>query len=427
MPSKNSDEKLLRRSGRIKEPLARHDLAPRVARGIEDASRARERRGKSDLSRPNGPIIWFHVFGLQGALNLVGVMQQISEEIPEINFLVTSQDQIQDYVFELRMPVNVLHQYAPFDKFEAVERFLDHWSPGMCVWTDDTLMPVMIHAIFERGMPSIFANVDNVDAANPHFSWVPDIGKPFLRKFDKILVIDSKAQTRVKQLGAEATVMRALREEVLTLPLDETRRSRVSKQLDGRPVWLAARIRSDEIDQILDAHKKALRQIHRLILIIVPADPEDTARIFDNCKTLDLHFERSNDLDEIPPRMDVIVAQGDNGLGLWYQMAVVCFVGASLRSHGGYSPLEAASLGSAIIHGPYVDNYADIYMRLRDAGAAIEVASVSSLVEAITELVTPNRAAVMAHAGWMISSEGADATDKLVEAIWDHYPIGVAP
>lgn len=427
MPSKSLGETLLRGAARITEPLAQHDLARRVARGIEDASCAHERRGKSDLGRPEGPIIWFHVFGLQGALNLVGVMQQIREEMPEITCLVTSQDQVQDFVFALRMPAGVLHQYAPFDKPAAVERFLDHWSPSMCIWTDDALMPLLIHAVSEQEIPLILANVDNIDSANPQFRWLPSIGKTVLRRFDQILVANPEAEKQVKSFGAEATVMGALREEALALPHDETRRLRVSKQLDGRPVWLAARVSSDEIDQILDAHKMALRQTHRLILIIVPADPEDTVQICGSCERLGLHFKNSSDLDEIAPRTDVIVAKGFDGLGLWYRMAAVCFLGGSLTAHGGHTPLEAVNLGSAIIHGPHVDNFADIYLRLRDAGAAIEVASVSSLVEAVTELVIPDRAAAMAHAGWMVSSEGADATDTLVETIWDHYPMGAAP
>lgn len=426
MPSKSLGETLLRGAARITEPLAQHDLARRVARGIEDASRAQERRGISDLSRPAGPIVWFHVFGLQGALNLVGVIQQIREEMPEITCLVTSQDQVQDFVFALRMPSGVVHQYAPFDKPAAAERFLDHWMPDMCVWVDDALMPVMNAAVSDRSIPSIFANVENLDNANPQFRWLPSIGKPVLRRFDQILVANTDAQRQVKQFGAEATVMGALREEAMALPHDEARRSRVSKQLEGRPVWLAAKISTDEIEQVLDAHKKALRQTHRLVLIVVPAVPEDTDRICEGCATLGLHYKNSSDLEDLPPRTDVIVAKGFDGLGLWYQMAAVCFLGGSLTTHGGHTPLEAANLGSAIIHGPHVDNYADIYLRLRDAGAAIEVASVSSLVEAVTELVIPDRAAAMAHAGWMVSSEGADATDALVEAIWEHYPMGAA-
>jgi 3-deoxy-D-manno-octulosonic-acid transferase len=424
MPSKSLGETLLRGAARITEPLAQHDLARRVARGIEDASRAHERRGKTDLERPAGPIVWFHVFGLQGALNLVGVMQQLRDEMPDITCLVTSQDQIQDFVFALRMPVGVVHQYAPFDKPAAVERFLQHWHPDLCVWADDALMPVMNSEVAERGIPMILANVHDIDAANPQFRWLPSIGKPVLQRFDQILAADEGALKQVKHFGAVATMMGPLCEEALALPHDEERRSRVSKQLDGRPVWLAAKVSRDEIDQILETHRKALRQTHRLILILVPADPNDTDYAQDFCEKIGLHFKKSNELDELPPRTDVIVAKGFDGLGLWYQMAAVCFLGGSLTPHGGHTPLEAANLGSAIIHGPHVDNYADIYLRLRDAGAAIEVTSVSSLVEAVTELVIPDRAAAMAHAGWMISSEGADATDTLVEAIWDHYPMG---
>ena len=79
MPSKNLSKRLLRGAARIREPLSQLYVARRLARGIEDASRAHERRGMSHLVRPVGPIIWFHVFGLQGALNLVGVMQRICE------------------------------------------------------------------------------------------------------------------------------------------------------------------------------------------------------------------------------------------------------------------------------------------------------------------------------------------------------------
>ena len=427
MPSKNLSERLLRGAVRIREPLSQHYVARRLARGIADASRANERRGMSYLVRPVGPIIWFHVFGLQGALNLVGVMQRICEEIPEITCLVTSQDQIMDCVFDVRMPEGVLHQYAPFDKPAAVKRFLDYWSPSLCIWTDDALMPVMIQEISERGMSSILANIVNIDMANPHISGLPNIVKPLLQNFSQILASNLEAKLQVERFGATAKLMGALCEEALALPHDEKRRSRIAKQLDGRPVWLAVGVCLDEIDQILAAQKKALSQTHRLLLIIVPKRREDVDRICNGCKTLDLHFKKSNDLDEIPPRTEVIVAKGFDGVGLWYQIAAVCFVGGSLGPHGGHNPLEVANFGSAIIHGPHVDNYANIYMRLRDAGAAIEIASVTSLVKAVTELVIPDRAAAMAHAGWMVSSEGAKATDALVEVIWDYFPMGAAP
>ncbi len=426
MPSKSLGETLLRGAAMITEPLAQHELSRRVARGVEDASRVQERRGKTDLSRPDGTLLWFHVANLKGALNLVGAIEQCRDEMPDISILITTQEQVQDFIFALRMPSGVIHQYAPFDKPAAVERFLSHWAPDLCIWADDVLMPVMNREVEARKIPALLVNVQNLDRANPQFRWLPSIGKPVLNSFDQVLVVDEDTRKQVKHFGMDASVMGSLFEEALALPHDEARRSRVSKQLDGRPVWLAAKVCSEEIEQILEAHKKAQRQTHRLMLIIVPENPEDTDLVGGVCDAMGLHFKNSHELDELPPRTDVIVAKGFDGLGLWYQMAAVCFLGRSLVARGGHTPLEAANLGSAIIHGPHVDNYADVYLRLRDAGAAIEVTSVSSLVEAVTELVVPDRAAAMAHAGWMVSSEGADATDAMVEAIWDHFPMGAA-
>lgn len=425
MSSKSFGETFIRSAARLTEPLAHHDLARRVARGEEDASRAHERRGQTDTPRPNGIVVWCHVQGLQGALNLIGVMQQIRLEMPETCFLVTTQDQVQDFVFAMRMPQGVLHQYAPLDKPAAVERFLDHWSPDLCIWASDVLMPVMNTELAARQVPAILANVTDLDTANPSFRWFPSIGKPALRSFAQVLVTHKDAQKQIKSFGGTSTVMGALCEEAMALPHDEARRARLSRQIEGRAVWLAAKIHSEEIERILEAHRMALRQTHRLLLIIVPSDPEDTQRACEICDRLDLHYKNSNDLEDLPARTDVIVAKGYDGLGIWYQMAAVCFLGGSLVRQGGHTPLEAANLGSAIIHGPFVDNYADIYLRLHASGAAIEVASVASLVEAVTELVVPDKAAEMAHAGWRVSSEGADATDALVEVVWEHFPMGV--
>ncbi|WP_069298581.1 3-deoxy-D-manno-octulosonic acid transferase [Neptunicoccus sediminis] len=424
MSSKSLGETLIRSAARITEPLMQHELARRVARGHEDASRAHERQGKTDLVRPDGVLIWCHTHDMQGALNLIGVIGQIHAQMPEITFLVTTQMRIQDYVFAMRMPARTLHQYAPLDKLAAVERFLDHWQPDLCLWTDDLLMPVLNTASTRRGIPSVLADLGNVGGSGPQFRWMSRVSRSALHSFETILTADEATAKAVRGFGAEASVMGRLCEETLALPHDEARRARLSRQLDGRPVWLAAKVAQAEISQVLEAHSQAMRMTHRLLLIIVPASPDDVPAVQSACDTSGIVWRCSDDLDDLPPRTDVIIARGLDGLGLWYQLAAVCFLGGSLVERGGHTPLEAAGLGSAIIHGPHVDNYADIYLRLQQAGAAIEVNSVPSLAEAVSELIVPDRAAEMAHAGWHVCSEGADATDELVEVLWDMIPMG---
>ena len=41
-------------------------------------------------------------------------------------------------------------------------------------------------------------------------------------------------------------------------------------------------------------------------------------------------------------------------------------MGGSLIKHGGQNPLEASRLGCKIIHGPYINNFKDIYKLLQE-------------------------------------------------------------
>ena len=95
-------------------------------------------------------------------------------------------------------------------------------------------------------------------------------------------------------------------------------------------------------------------------------------------------------------------------------------MGSSLISgHGGRDPFEPAALGSAILYGPNVSRYLPAYSRLASAGAARIVRDAETLAGAITRLSAPDQAALMAHAAWEVSSDGAEATDRLMNLVQD--------
>jgi len=55
---------------------------------------------------------------------------------------------------------------------------------------------------------------------------------------------------------------------------------------------------------------------------------------------------------------------------LIYQLAPIVFMGGSLVRHGGQNPIEAIKLGAAILHGPHVANFSEIYEELDRTSAA---------------------------------------------------------
>ena len=78
--------------------------------------------------------------------------------------------------------------------------------------------------------------------------------------------------------------------------------------------------------------------------------------------------------------VDVYVADTLGELGLIYRLAPIVFMGGSLARHGGQNPIEAVKLGAAMLHGPHVWNFSEIYATLDQAGGAEQVADAEALI-----------------------------------------------
>ena len=60
-------------------------------------------------------------------------------------------------------------------------------------------------------------------------------------------------------------------------------------------------------------------------------------------------------------------------------------MGGSLASHGGQNPIEAIRLGAAVLHGPHVWNFAEIYATLDAAHGAKLVGDEAALTAHLGE------------------------------------------
>jgi 3-deoxy-D-manno-octulosonic-acid transferase len=92
--------------------------------------------------------------------------------------------------------------------------------------------------------------------------------------------------------------------------------------------------------------------------------------------------------EPIGPDTDIYVADTMGELGLIYRLALAVFVGGSLVEHGGQNPIEPAKLGAAILHGPHVWNFADIYEALDAAHGAEPVDGADRLTAAFAAMLS---------------------------------------
>ena len=142
-------------------------------------------------------------------------------------------------------------------------------------------------------------------------------------------------------------------------------------------------------------HRRLKHSFPGLLTLIAPRHPERGPGIADIAKVSGLTATlRSR--DQLPlPSTDIYVADTLGELGLIYRLARIVFVGGSLVTHGGQNPIEAVKLGAAVLHGPHVSNFAEIYGTLDAAGGA--------------ELVTDSSKLTLRVGAWLKDAEARQA------------------
>lgn len=410
---------------RLLSVFARAYLQKRVLRGKEDPQRFAEKLGHTDYPRPPGGVIWLHAASVGESLSLLELVRRLRAERPEKTILVTTGTLTSAKLMAKRLPDGALHQFAPLDIPAAIDRFLTYWRPELVIWTESEFWPNTLRSLKRRKVPVILVNGRLSGRSFRLWQWFPLTARILLRRLTVLLVQDAVTERRLQRLGAPKArlhITGSLKEGAAPLPHDAAAQKGLKSQMNGRPLWCAASTHPGEEKLVAAAHRSAQRSRPGLLLILVPRHPERGDDI-----TADLRrqgwtvAQRSKD-EPLSHDTEIYLADTLGELGLWYRIAPISFMGGSLVPIGGHNPFEPAALGSAVLHGPHIDNFAEAYARLSAADAVQAVSDAQDLARHLAEVLRPDRAAQLAARAWDLISEGAEATDLVFTEILRHMP-----
>jgi 3-deoxy-D-manno-octulosonic-acid transferase len=359
-------------------PLAPTVLSYRLKRGKEHGTRLPERRGESSVPRPEGPLVWLHGASVGEITAVFPLIERIRAR--DLNVLVTSGTVTSAGIAQKRLPSEVIHQFAPLDVPQFAARFLDHWKPDLALFVESDLWPNVILAVSERRIPLILVNGRLSERSFDRWRLAPRTIGALLSRFDLCLAQSSDDGARYTGLGAPRIATSGnLKLDVPAPPADEDKLAALREAIGDRPVIAAASTHPGEEAIVIDAHRRLKHSFPGLLTLIAPRHPERGPGIADIAKVSGLSATlRSR--DQLPlTSTDIYVADTLGELGLIYRLARIVFVGGSLVSHGGQNPIEAVKLGAAVLHGPHVSNFTEIYGTLDAAGGAEEVTDSSKL------------------------------------------------
>ena len=370
--------------------------------------------------RPEGPLIWGVVHDDTSARALIHLVERLRQIRGPCTLLTT-------YIDKAPRFVNGKGTYCfalPVDTSETAKRFLEHWTPSLCLWFGGELRPALIAQAKANSlcMKLVSAKEDLLDQAI--WRWLPSLSRETLAAFDTLGASDSAAYRALRKMdGAQQKVeiQGVLQVAVMPPTVNESVFDDVSMDLNGRPVWLATHIQEDELKDVLKAHRALVKVNHRLALVLVAASFPVSIEARSVLKSQGWRVCHWEDGDPIDESTQVILVEEPEEMGLWYRVAPLTFLGSSLKSnYKGCDPYIPASLGSAIIYGPNIGRHTDSYSRLAASGAARIIKDVQGLTQAVENLLAADQSALMAHAAWVTISDGAEATDAVIEDIQMH-------
>lgn len=379
-----------------------------------------------DLSvpRPVGELLWLYLADPESRVAVTDLALRIGDLRDGLNVLITLPDMCKP-----RAPRRLsgdgwlIETCAPSEHLPSVTTAIDHWRPDICLWTWGGLRPNLIVELSERGVPMILANADSAGFDGRRDRWMPELSRDLLTMFGTVLARDDAARTKLLNIGLPAqriTQSDPLQPIGHALPVHDDDVTDFSASILGRTVWYANGVHPKELATIFSAHRIALRSSHRLLLIIRPtADLGGDTVLKEACRA---EFRAASwDAGDYPDEAtQVLVTEDPGDAGIFYRVAPVSFMGGSLKPTGeGVDPFEAAALGSAVLYGPKVGPYVSSYSQLAAAGAGRIVNDAQALGNAVSRLILPDQAAMMAHAGWDVISRGAGVADQIAAAVQD--------
>ena len=361
--------------GRALNPVLGPWLALRTRRGKEMAERLGERRGRTSVARPAGPLVWVHaasVGELNSVLPLAHRLRRLGLEL-----LVTTGTVTSARIAAKRLPEGAIHQFQTLDIAPGVQRFLDHWRPDLAVFVESEMWPVTLDALSRRGVHQIMINARLSDRSYRRWRRRPELAGSMFSQLGHVFAQSQVDAERFRALGSPSVSVTGNLKADTTAPVFDAEALESLKGAIGeRPVWTAASLHRGEDAAIAEAVRTLADRRAEALAIVVPRHPErgDAMRALFEAQGLCV-AQRSRK-EAVEPETQVLLADTLGEMGLWYRLAPIAFMGRSLApeagAFGGQNPIEPVACGAVVFTGRAVENFRETYRALLlDGGARV--------------------------------------------------------
>jgi 3-deoxy-D-manno-octulosonic-acid transferase len=299
--------------------------------------------------------------------------------------------------------------FAPFDAGGAPGRLIQRLQPRALIVVENEFWPARIAAARAQGLPVIYIGARLSERSARRWAMAGGLMRRMLGQVAYLSAQDAASEARFLALGLPKTALGPR----LNLKAGVTPTDAKPGPLPRARTLLAASTHPGEEALVLTAFIASRSQFDHLILAPRHATRGDeVARLI---ASHGLPFTRRSTGASPNPDTLVFLADTTGEMDLWYPMAGATVIGGSFAEKGGHTPFEPAAYGSALLHGPSLHNFAEVFAKLDAAGACL--ATDGPGLPAALNSLTPERQSALSAKATEQLQDRADIPD-LIAAIF---------
>ncbi|MEX0870804.1 MAG: lipid IV(A) 3-deoxy-D-manno-octulosonic acid transferase [Aquisalimonadaceae bacterium] len=388
--------------------------------------RVHERFGLVDSRLRGHGCIWIHAVSVGEVQAALPLVQSLRRSYPGRPILLTTTTPTGSDTVRRLLGEQVTHTYLPWDLPGAVERFLARVQPAAAIILETELWPNLFSACGRRPIPLLLVSARLSAGSARRYGRLRPLIRRTLRQCTRILARSPEDAQRFAALGAPVERLQVggnLKFDY-RVPDDQVQAAQaLSREAQGRKVWVAACTHAGEESVVLEVHKRLRMQYPQLLLVLVPRHPERFQRIAAMCIARGLAVSRRSTGTHVVPETAVLLGDTMGELPLYYAMSDAAFIGGSMVPVGGHNPVEAAAQGVAMVIGPRTFKITDTLRLFQEADAITQVPDAGALADALARLFRdPEMARQQGARARRLVISGRGATAAAVAEVCEQLP-----
>ena len=335
----------------------------------EDPKRYKEKIFSSSFKfykDKNKKLFWLHAASIGEFKSILPIIDELNNKNKKLEFLITTTTLSSSHVAkeELKKYNNVHHRFFPLDVSFLISKFLDIHKPNALFLVDSEIWPNLITFTYKRKIPIALINARITSKSYSRWMMFPKSAKKIFSKINICLSSNSETQNYLDRLGA-SNIFFYGNIKLIKRKNARTILNKNKKILLDNKFWLAASTHVGEDNFCIHTHKELKKEFENIKTIIAPRHIDRAKKIKYLCEKNGIRSQILNDNEIISLDSEILILNSFGILQNYYKYIKSVFIGKSLvkelRLQGGQNPLDAANLGCKIYHGPYVQNFKEIY------------------------------------------------------------------